>query len=176
MLDTRELARRAGNSRSYHRVVPAPVGLGLAEVIAVPEDGEVTLRLLAESVVEGVLISGTAVTSVVGECARCLEPIVDEVEVQLMELFAYPDSTTEATTDEDEVRRLVDDKVDLEPVVRDALALALPSAPLCSPDCPGLCAECGGKWADLGPEHGHEKIDPRWSALRERFSEGDAPA
>jgi uncharacterized protein len=150
--------------------VPAE-GVGLEGVIAVPEGGEVDLDLLLESVVEGVLVSGTARTVAVGECSRCLEPVSSEVEVNLMELFAYPYSTTEATTDEDEVSRIVDDLIDLEPVVRDAIVLALPQVPLCSPDCRGLCSQCGGKLAELGPDHGHETIDPRWAALKKRFGE-----
>ncbi len=139
------------------------------DLIRVPEGGTVELDVLAESVVEGVLISGTAVAAVRGECARCLDPVSDEVEVELQELFAYPDSATDASTDEDEVNRIVDDLIDLEPVVRDLLLTALPSSPVCSPDCPGLCAGCGAKWAELDPDHHHETIDPRWAALRERF-------
>jgi uncharacterized protein len=150
--------------------VPA-AGVGLLGVIAVPEGGEVELDLLIESVVEGVLVSGTASAKVEGECARCLEPIADEVEVRITELYAWPDSTTDETTDEDEVSRIANDLIDLEPVVRDAIVLALPQAPLCEPDCKGLCSECGGRWAELGPDHGHETIDPRWAALQERFSD-----
>ena len=60
--------------------------------------------------------------------------------------------------------------VDLEQTVRDAVVLALPLAPLCTDDCPGLCPECGGRRADLGPDHGHDTLDPRWAALRERAS------
>ncbi len=143
--------------------------MGLEGVIAVPDGGEVELDLLLESVVEGVLASGTARTVVVGECSRCLESLSSEVEVDLMELYAYPHSATDATTDEDEVSRLIDDLIDLEPVVRDAIVLALPQVPLCSPDCRGLCSECGGKLAELGPDHGHETMDPRWAALQKRF-------
>jgi len=168
VIDTRDLGRRAGSSRRFSRSVPAE-GLGLRDVIAVPAGGAVELDLLLESVVEGVLVTGTARTVVEGECSRCLEPLSAEVGVELTELYAYPDSTTDETTDEDEVSRLRDDLIDLEPVVRDALVLALPQVPLCSPDCPGLCVDCGGKLADLGPDHGHETIDPRWAALHERF-------
>lgn len=135
-----------------------------------PEGGEIELDLLTESVVEGVLVTGSAKTTVTGECSRCLEPLSDEVEVVLTELYAYPDSTTDETTDEDEVSRIVDDLIDLEPVVRDAIVLALPQVPLCTPDCQGLCSECGGRRAELGPNHGHETIDPRWAALQERLS------
>ncbi|WP_309114038.1 YceD family protein [Saccharothrix sp.] len=168
VIDTRDLGRRAGSSRAVTRSVPAG-GMGLEGVIAVPKGGVVDLDLLLESVVEGVLVTGTASTVVEGECSRCLEPLSAKVEVGLTELYAYPDSTTDETTEEDEVSRLHDDLVDLEPVVNDAIVLSLPQVPLCSPDCPGLCVDCGGKLAELGPDHGHETIDPRWAALRERF-------
>jgi uncharacterized protein len=173
VFDTRDIGRRAGISRPLVRSVPA-AGVGLLGVIAVPEGGEVELDLLIESVVEGVLVSGTAFAKVEGECARCLEPIADEVEVRITELYAWPDSVTDETTDEDEVSRIENDLIDLEPVVRDAIVLALPQAPLCEPDCTGLCPECGGRWAELGPDHGHETIDPRWAALQERFSDDNS--
>lgn len=157
--------------RSYHRDIPAPAGLGL-DVVWIAEGDEVALDVRLESVVEGVLVSGTATAPISGECARCLEPLVDQVEVEVTELFAYPDSATEQSTDPEEVSRVVGDLVDLEPVVRDAMLLALPHAPLCQDDCPGLCPECGGKRADLGAEHRHETMDPRWAALK-RFSDPD---
>ncbi len=138
-------------------------------MIRVPEGDPVELDLLLEAVVEGVLVSGTAKASVTGECARCLDPVSDEVEVEFRELFAYPDSATDTSTDEEEVSRVVDDLIDLEPLVRDTLLPTLPTAPACSPDCQGLCSGCGVKWAELDPEHHHETIDPRWAALRERF-------
>jgi uncharacterized protein len=170
IVDTRELARRAGLSRDVHRTVTVATPLGVEDVITVPSGAEIELDVLIESVVEGVLVSGTAVAPVQGVCSRCLDPIEDsDIEVEFTELFAYPDSATEQTTDEDEIARLVDDLVDLEPVVRDAAVLALPAVPLCREDCPGLCVDCGGKWADLGPDHRHETIDPRWAALTERF-------
>ncbi|GAA4657968.1 MULTISPECIES: YceD family protein [Amycolatopsis] len=174
VIDTRELGRRAGLSRTVQRKVPVSTALGVPDVIVVPEGSEVELDLLLESVVEGVLVTGTASAHTTGECSRCLDPVEDDVEIELTELFAYPDSTTDATTEEDEVGRLVDDRIDMEPVVRDALVLALPQVPLCREDCPGLCPECGSKWADLEPGHGHETIDPRWAALVERL--GDSPA
>ena len=62
---------------------------------------------------------------------------------------------------------LQDDLVDLEPLLRDAVVLALPFQPLCRPDCPGLCAECGARLSD-DPDHRHEApVDPRWAALAE---------
>lgn len=171
VVDTRELGRRAGLSRQVRRTVELTSPLGVPDVIVVPVGAEVELDLLLESVVEGVLVTGTAEAPTTGTCSRCLDPIGGSVEIELTELFAYPDSTTEATTDEDEVGRLVDDRIDLEPIVRDAVVLALPQVPLCDEQCRGLCPECGGKWADLEPGHGHETIDPRWAALVERFGD-----
>ena len=143
-----------------------PIGL---DVVAVPPGADVDLDLRLESVVEGVLVSGTAAAIAVGQCSRCLVDLTEPVIASLRELYAYPDSTTAATTDEDELPRLIDDLVDLEPLVRDEVVLALPMAPLCRPDCPGLCSVCGERFDDLEPGHSHEILDPRWAALRDRF-------
>ncbi len=171
-ISIRELGRRPGAMRTYAGVVPAPEdGMGLP-TIGVPAGAPVALDLRLESAAEGVYVSGTAHAPLAGECARCLDPLTDEITVTLGELFAYPDSVTDETTDEDELPRVVGvaaDHVDVEQTVRDALVLDLPLAPLCRPDCRGLCAECGEKWADLAPDHGHETLDPRWAALRERL-------
>ena len=106
---------------------------------------------------------------VTGECARCLTPVSDTVSVPVTELFAYPDSATEQTSEEDEVSHLVGDMLDLEPLVRDALVLDLPLSPLCRDDCRGLCAGCGERLDDLPADHTHTMTDPRWAALAERF-------
>jgi uncharacterized protein len=173
VIDTRDLGRRPGVSRRYERTAVVDETFGFDPVVIVPAGSEIEFEMLLESVVEGVLVTGTAGAPVTGECARCLDPISDTVEVEVTELFAYPDSLTEETTEEDEVFHVVDDLIDLEPVVRDALVLALPQAPLCSPDCAGLCPGCGARWADLKPDHGHENIDPRWAGLRDRFGGAD---
>ncbi|GAA1874425.1 YceD family protein [Pseudonocardia ailaonensis] len=175
VFSTRELARRPGIMRTVARTVPGPgaddpeKAIGLVGVLAVPPDSPVELDLRLESVTEGVYVSGTARARLAGECSRCLDELDEEIEVRVEELFAYPDSVTEATTDEDEIPRLLDERFDIEPTVRDAIVLELPLAPLCRDDCPGLCQECGGRRADLGPDHGHETLDPRWAALRERL-------
>ena len=147
--------------------VNEPIGL---DVVAVPPGADVDLDLRLEAVAEGVLVSGTAAATAVGQCSRCLVDLTEPVIARIRELYAYPDSTTAATTDDDEIARLVDDLVDLEPLVRDEVVLALPWAPLCRPDCPGLCAQCGERFDDLEPGHSHEILDPRWAALRDRFS------
>jgi len=161
VVDTRELPRRAGSMRPLQRTVPAPAGLGL-ELLGVPEGREVVLDLRLESVVEGVLVSGTATAPLEGECGRCLDPVRDSLRVTLQQLYAYPG--TEVPEDED-TGRLEGDLLDLEPALRDAVVLALPLTPLCDEDCLGLCAGCGQRLDDLPADHGHEAADPRWAAL-----------
>jgi len=167
VLDTRDLGRRPGHEQQVTRTVPAPPDLGI-EVLAVPEGSPVEIDLRLEAVMEGVLVTGEASAALEGECVRCLEPIEDEVEVTFQELFVYDDGRdAELSEDDDEVSMLQDDLLDLEPLLRDAIVLALPFQPLCSDDCPGLCAECGARLAD-DPNHSHEApIDPRWAALTE---------
>jgi uncharacterized protein len=143
--------------------VPAPADLGI-EVLHVPEGAPVEIDLRLEAVMEGVLVTGTARAVLEGECARCLEPISDDTEVSFQELYVYTEHQTPHDED-DEVSRLQDDLVDLEPQLRDAVVLALPFQPLCEDDCPGLCVECGARLADE-PDHTHDApVDPRWAGL-----------
>jgi len=162
VLDVRELGRRPGAMSQASRTVPAPAGFGL-DVIGVPEGNDVQLSVRLESVVEGVLVSGTARASLAGECVRCLDPVEGNLEAEYQELYVYPDREAD-----DETSRLEGDLLDLEPVLRDAVVLAMPLQPVCRDDCPGLCSECGARLAD-DPGHHHEAADPRWAALRGMF-------
>ena len=161
VLDTRELGRRPGSMREVRLQVPAPEALGV-DLIKVPPGGELDLDLRFESVVEGVLVSGTAQLPLSGECGRCLEAIDDELVVDLQELFAYAESDTAG---DEEAVRMEGDLLDLEPVLRDAVVLALPLTPLCREDCAGLCVDCGERLDDLPDDHGHDAPDARWAGL-----------
>ena len=164
VFSTVDLDRSPGSVRTQTRTVPAPahVHAGLA---GVPEGAEIALRMQMEAVSEGVLVTATAQAPVTGECARCLEPIHHQVEVSFQELFEYPDADG---ADAGDGYALHGDLLDLEPVLHDALVLALPLSPLCREDCPGLCVECGVQLAVAGPDHGHgPAVDPRWAGLQE---------
>jgi uncharacterized metal-binding protein YceD (DUF177 family) len=172
-VDLRELGRRAGSMRELDRSVPAPDHWRV-ELIGVPAGADVHLRLRLESVMEGVLVSGDIEVPLTGSCARCLEPIEDTLTLAVQELYAYEGSTTEATSEEDEVRRIEGDHLDLEPLVRDTVVLALPLAPVCTEDCAGLCVDCGQRLDDLPADHAHEIVDARWADLAAKFGT-DAP-
>jgi uncharacterized protein len=144
---------------------PAPADLGI-EVLRVPEGSPVEFDLRLEAVMEGVLVTGTAHADLVGECARCLEEIRDDVVADFQELFVYEESDTATGAEDEDASRLEGDLLDLEPLLRDAVVLSLPFQPLCRDDCPGLCIECGARLAD-DPDHQHgEAVDPRWAALQ----------
>ena len=167
VLETHELGRSPGGLKVVRTSVEAPGGLGIG-LVGVPAGSSVEMDLRLESVVEGVLVTGTATVAIQGECVRCLGAIVDELEIDVQELFVYPGSEVA----EDEAGRLEGDLIDLEPLLRDAVVLDLPFQPLCAPDCRGLCPECGTNLNDQ-PEHSHDVVpDPRWAALR-RFEGGD---
>lgn len=176
VLDTRELGRRPGSMRPLQTNVPAPERLGV-DLIGVPPGADVELDLRLEAVMEGVLVSGTATVPLSGECGRCLEAVSDELTVDLQELYTYDSSTgrghgsrpPDDAPEDDETARTEGDLLDLEPVLRDAVVLALPLTPLCRQDCSGLCAECGVRLDDLPEDekdqHGHGAPDPRWAGL-----------
>jgi uncharacterized protein len=151
--------------RTVRRTVPAPADLG-TEVIGVPSGSDLELDLRLEAVMEGVLVSGTARGRLAGECVRCLGDVEQELTVDLQDLYAYPDRTVDVDEEDDDVREIEDEYIDLEPALRDAVVLALPFRPMCRDDCPGLCSECGARLAD-DPEHHHgEAVDQRWTALQ----------
>ncbi|MDQ1635753.1 MAG: hypothetical protein QOJ32_2562 [Frankiaceae bacterium] len=175
VVDTHELGRRPGSMRRVTKTVPAPENLG-TPVAQVPPGSDIVLDLRLESVMEGVLVTGTAQATLSGECGRCLEPVTDELEVDLQELFVYSDERLRGkpgsgshngagVADEDEEPKMVEDLFDLEPTLRDALVLEMPLTPLCNEDCGGLCAGCGARLDDVEPDHSHELADPRWAAL-----------
>jgi uncharacterized protein len=148
--------------------VAAPADLG-SEVISVVEGSDMHLTVRLEAVIEGVLVTGELDAQAQGECSRCLAEISEPVSVDFQELFEYPD---EDNKNEDSL--LLDgDLFDLEPVVRDAVVLSLPLAPLCSPDCLGLCTECGFE-LNNDPDHQHDIVDARWQALSGLLTDNDS--
>lgn len=174
VIDTHELGRRPGAMQRLTREADAPRDLGIEGVVGVPEGAPLELDLRLESVMEGVLVTGTARASAKGECVRCLEPVGLELEADFQEMFSYHDADDRGRViaepgddaEDDEDRQYIEDGlIDLEPLLRDAVVLALPMQPVCQDDCQGLCSACGARLTD-DPDHHHDAVDIRWAALQ----------
>ena len=135
---------------------------GLAtEVVQVPEDVPVAADLLLESVVEGILVTGTIRGEWMLRCARCLTEFRAPFEVSVAELFA-----SHADEDTDDYELTEDAAIQPDQMFRDAIGVEMPFSPLCRPDCAGLCETCGGN-RNLGECPGHPQVDPRFAVLTE---------
>ena len=105
-------------------------------------------------------VRGHVTTAWEGECRRCLGPAAGNLDIEVSELY-------EREPESEEIYPLPTDRLDLEPLVRDAIYLELPLAPLCMEDCQGLCPECGADRNTVDCGHAADQLDPRWAALRE---------
>lgn len=163
-IGVRDLEHRPGTMRRLEEVVPAPENFGNA-LIGAPEGSDIDLDLRLESVHDGILVSGTAVVAIHGECSRCLDPIDYDLDVDVQELYVFdPAADGGEESEDDQMYDVQDETIDLEPMLRDAVITQLPFQPVCREDCQGLCAQCGARLED-DPGHHHEVLDPRWSAL-----------
>jgi uncharacterized protein len=138
---------------------------GLAtELVAVPDDALLGGPLSLESVIEGVFVAGSITGTWRVRCARCLTEETRPFTVEIGELVT-PAAAGEEDADDDGYT-LVDEQIDIDQIVRDAIGVEMPFAPLCRPDCQGLCPTCGGN-RNLGECPGHDVIDPRFAVLSE---------
>lgn len=186
-LDLAGLGSAEGDSKSWRVQVELPTAIG-TEDMAVPAGETLDLQVLAVAISEGVSISVSGRALAKGECVRCLELVEKDIDFSLSRVYYYPDELAhllnEVSGDSnmyaelDEVYQVCpDSRVDLEPLLIDAIVPQIPYSVLCSPDCPGLCPDCGIALAHAEAGHHHEKIDPRWSALKGIFDqEGDKNA
>jgi uncharacterized protein len=158
VIDVRDLIGQPGSSREVH--VSEPMSDLGTELAVVPEDRPVGADLRLESVVEGILVSGPLRGVMTMTCARCLKPFDAAFDLEVQELYA-----PEASPEDDEYP-LMEGAVDLEPMIRDAVLLEVPFAPLCRPDCQGLCERCGGD-RNLGECTCQPEVDARWAPLLE---------
>jgi uncharacterized protein len=168
VVSTGELFRHPG---ARHQASLAGPVAGVALSTSRLTDDDVRADVTLEAQGSTVTVSGRVVGHWTGECRRCLATTGGELDVELREIFE-PDPV------EGETYRLGSDHVDLGPAIREALALALPLAPLCDEACAGpdpedhpvtVEADAGpGAGADAGATNGANgdgPADPRWSAL-----------
>ncbi len=173
------LAEPPGTVREY-RIDDVAIDPGGGMVLTRPISGGLRLHRTNR----GLVVEADLRTALAGECARCLRPTVTEVRARLdEEVLPSIDLVSGAPVELDEgedleTPRLTDHhELELRPLVVEAISLQEPIAPLCEPDCPGICEECGERLVP-GHTHGEAPIDPRLEALRafravEEGDEGD---
>jgi len=155
-LPVTDLLKRAGSSRAVTMTGPLALsGPGAEVTSATPVSFDGTL----EHVSDGIVVRGTVRARWDAVCSRCLVPLSGEIDIRASELFEPHPLAGETYPLDDEV-------VDLELLLRDALALELPGAPVCREDCAGLCANCGIDKNVASCDCTTEELDPRWAALR----------
>ena len=168
-LSLASLKRQEGERITWDNTLESPTVIG-RDVLSVPEKSPLEISLSLSSVSEGVYVQGTVTASLVGECSRCLKPLNETRTFDIAELVFYPERRAALIDDGDEDAAeapvICDDHIDLEPLIRDAIVLALPFQPLCRDDCAGLCPECGQAWDELPDDHAHEApYNPQFDAL-----------
>lgn len=166
--DAVDLVGRIGSQRTIEHTITAPARDAGGEAMQVPEGETIDIEAELESVVEGIFVHGTVTTHLEGECSRCLDPVEQAIGARIDELFMYPEKLT--AEEKEDTALFEDEQVDLGPLVRDILALEAEERPLCRPDCPGLCSQCGFRMED-DPEHFHDVIDDRFAVLQGFFDE-----
>ncbi|MGB9607100.1 MAG: YceD family protein [bacterium] len=116
-------------------------------------------------------------TSYMAECVRCLKHFPYHLHFAFQEAYTRQDlmldSKGNLLTEDEDIRSVFEGYVlDLSELLRQNIIIALPVAPLCSPDCKGLCPKCGKDLNEGECDCEKKKIDPRWQKLSEYKSKG----
>lgn len=157
VVGVKDLVHQAGEMRELSLEVVTPEKYGEA-MATVAERSPMTLALRLEGLHEGVLATGEVSVTATAECVRCLDPVSFDLGVDFQELFAYSSSDSDSYT-------VVDDSLNLEDIIRDAVVLELPFQPVCTEDCYGLDPATGEKRTEPPGDTVAEEIDPRWQEL-----------
>lgn len=171
-----------------------PVGLELLQEVlgsAGPDTGfratqPSTLHASFKKVSGGVLLEASLHAHVTAPCKRCLKDVTMDVPVSFT-LNLVPEALArgegvggEEETAEDKAQaeragsfdledadEMIFDgkKIDLDPIVREQVLLALPMSAVCREDCKGLCAQCGQNLNEKQCGCEQKVIDPRLAPL-----------
>jgi len=144
--------------------------LAPGETLRVPFEERVTLhsdggavqaqargRVQLDRAAAGVRLRGHVEAELPLACSRCLGSLAETLRVDLDEEFSVGEGPAPRGGElgpEDFVSWIgAGHQLDVSEVVRQHLQLAVPMAPLCRPDCQGLCPVCGANWNDGLCEH-----------------------
>jgi uncharacterized protein len=163
-IDVRELVGHPGASKVEQ--VSGTLEDLETELAGVADDAPIRAELVLESIVEGILAVGRVEGALALRCARCLREFERGFSVDLHELFVpFPHE------DSDEYPMDPEGFIDPDQMVRDAIGVELPFAPVCRSDCRGLCARCGGDLNLRECTCEEPEIDPRWDGLEALLDE-----
>ena len=151
-----ELTRRPGSTKDVHVAVPA-ASLDFDDA-RVDESHDVAVDLQIESVNGGLVVHGEVRAFAHAICSRCL------TDIDLV-LTSDVDEIYQRVPDNPDAYPLEGEQMDLSAMVRESVLLGIPEAPLCRPDCPGLCPQCGADLANAPCGCNAVKKDDRWAAL-----------
>jgi uncharacterized protein len=156
LINAAELLRRPGSERRIN-LEPTIAELGILDPKFDPES-TVAVSLRLESLTDGIVVDGELRAPWSDSCRRCLAPAAGKVVCDVHELYQLVVTDTDAF-------EIVGDQIDLARMIRENVLLDAPIAPLCRPDCAGLCPTCGID-LNLGTcDCVSTAIDPRWEAL-----------
>lgn len=124
----------------------------------IAEDQQVGVHLRVESLSNGVSVTGTVSATWVGQCRRCVAPLREQMTVDVAELY-------QKVLEDPDAYAIENDQINLLPMVRENILVAVPVGPLCRPDCPGLCPHCGADLSQTTCDCTVDTRDPRWSVL-----------
>lgn len=152
VVDIVSLLRTPAVRRPYRATVVLD-GLANSDVVVT---GPVEVDLVLEAVGSDIVVTGRLSARWTGDCRRCLEAVPGRLDVEVSEVFE-PDPT------EGETYPRGAEEIVLDDMVREAVVLALPVAPLCR-------EECRGPDPDRYPARPVSDLetsprDPRWAVL-----------
>jgi uncharacterized protein len=156
LVNVAELLRRAGSIREIDRQID--VAEFVFDDARIVEGSKVDVALTLEALTDGIVVHGKLQADWKFECRRCLRPLTGHTEVEVQELY-------QAVISDPDAYPITGEQLDLLEMARENVLLAVPLAPLCRADCPGLCPQCG---ADLQSEScscSRQVRDERWAAL-----------
>lgn len=126
----------------------------------------------SRSVIEDIRMVGSFSTRIEIRCARCLEPVENNL-AESFDLLYRPQGVDARGDDasigkaETEIGYYQGEGLLLEDVLKEQILLALPVKQVCRADCKGLCPHCGRNLNLESCDCAQTAPDPRWSALED---------
>jgi uncharacterized protein len=128
-----------------------------------------------------VLLHARGTADLIAPCGRCLQPAAAALPLDFELTFVPEDDVRDAVGADEQAAGeepggsfapdIADEEtfsgktLDLEPVLREQLILALPPYPVCAEGCKGLCAVCGANLNERECGCDRKIPDPRWAGL-----------